>query len=301
MIGKDQIDIKKLQNQILGAIEDARKHNHIHKYYEKSLYQISHDNLPKAETFSKPTQYATKRSEIKQDLTQLQEDDENQYMFKKVLQQMQKIDMDYQKDIQEYKKYLIKKDDLESAQRDEINSRVAFSSAFTDLANSLPASEAKKSDVKDMTSTMSDDSSRIIDRIIDPEGTTFQSIHSLTYDSRLDPDAEPIGPFMHELIALKQLEKQVEEYEQANGKGTFAKYMTESAANDMHTLYASLESLEEAFSPEGREMWARVLFSTEAAENVETIMKAVENIDPKLTTSLPEPVTIVEDIEEEEK
>lgn len=303
-VGKDQIDVKKLQSQILSAVEEARRNNHVHKYYEKSLYDNTYDDALAGETYSKGTQYASNREEIRNDFTQVQEDDENQYMFKKVLQQMQKLEMDFQEDMREYKKYMTKQQDANFEKKENV-SRVPFTTAFNDLVQQFPLSEGQKSNLALEADSLSDSSSKIIDDMIDLDGWKTTNVDSLTYDARLDPDAMPLGPFISDMIMLKRIQTDIENYEKENGEGSFKKYMLEQAGTEMSESFAKLESLSSLMTDKtSKEILIRSLFGLERDYNVDEIVKALSSINSSFSTEsleekIEEPAAAEEKTEEE--
>ncbi|KAF0976042.1 hypothetical protein FDP41_004718 [Naegleria fowleri] len=278
-IGHGQVDVSKLQTQIMEAIEDARRNNHIHKYYEKSNYELYHDNSLKPYTFSKGVQYASRREDITKDFTLAQDDDENQYMFKKTLQKIQQLELEFIEEMREYKKYLVKKQDqMNMNQPENERTDATFTMTLRDFASQMPVPEAHKQSINQTALDMELASSSIMDYYVDENSEALKNIELLTYDSRLDPDMEPLGPFMDELIRLKETEKMIAEYEKENGKGSFEKYMTETVGAEISTAVSGLESMESVTSPEAQEKWIRALFGLGMDESVEEIQKALQNI-----------------------
>ncbi|KAG2381479.1 hypothetical protein C9374_006468 [Naegleria lovaniensis] len=275
-IGQGKIDVAKLQTQIMEAIEDARRNNHIHKYYEKSNYEMLHDNSLKPYTFSKGVQYATQRADIKKDFTLAEDDDENQYMFKKTLQKLQQLELDFIEDMRDYKKYLVKKqDEMNMNLPENERTEATFTTTLREMAAQASVPEAQKQSIRKTAFDMELASSSIMDYYVDENSEALKNIELLTYDSRLDPDAEPIGPFLPELLRMKETEKMIAEYESEHGKGSFEKYMTEAAGDEISTAYGALESLDSIGSPSNQEKWIRVLFDVGANESVDEVVQAL--------------------------
>ncbi|KAL9645381.1 hypothetical protein ABK040_002580 [Willaertia magna] len=243
-----QINIEKLREDILQAVDEARTNNHIHKYYETILFKHSNTDQ-ESKLFNK-------------DFTLAQDDDENSIMFKQVLKKWQSIDFETNKKLKEHLIYLKNN----NSATDNVHPE------FFNFINNADLSEETKTTLtneeKEKAIKLSEEFSDLLEEDVEP-------ITEYAYDYRMDPDAAPLAPYLDDLIRLKAFEKDVEQYEKENGEGSFEKYIKGEVTEKLTESYTALESLNLG-SDETRDNLLRMLFDTKLSESIGDIMASLD-------------------------